>query len=114
MSDSRRLGRGLEALLGPQSREQAVASGSLKEIPLGSISPNPWQPRREFSETALSELASSIEASGLLQPVVVRPVGSRFELIAGERRFRAAQRLGWSAIPAVVREVDDQAALTLA
>ena len=114
MSDSRRLGRGLEALLGPQSREQAVASGALKEIPLGSISPNPWQPRREFSEAALSELASSIEASGLLQPVVVRPVGSRFELIAGERRFRAAQRLGWKAIPAVVREVDDQAALTLA
>src|SRR5690606_28545729 len=114
MSDSRRLGRGLEALLGPQSREQAIASGALKEIPLASISPNPWQPRREFNEDALVELASSIEASGLLQPVVVRPVGSRFELIAGERRFRAAQRLGWKAIPAVVREVDDQAAPTLA
>jgi ParB family chromosome partitioning protein len=114
MSDSRRLGRGLEALLGPTSREQAVASGALKDLPLGSISPNPWQPRREFNEPALAELASSIEASGLLQPVVVRPVGSRFELIAGERRFRAVQRLGWTSIPAVVRDVDDQAALTLA
>lgn len=114
MSDTRRLGRGLEALLGPTSREQAAASGALKELPLASISPNPWQPRREFSEPALAELASSIEASGLLQPVMVRPVGSRFELIAGERRFRAVQRLGWTSIPAVVRDVDDQAALTLA
>ena len=114
MSDTRRLGRGLEALLGPTSREQAAASGALKDLPLASISPNPWQPRREFNEPALVELASSIEASGLLQPVVVRPVGSRFELIAGERRFRAVQRLGWTSIPAVVREVDDQAALTLA
>lgn len=114
MSDTRRLGRGLEALLGPTSREQAAASGALKDLPLASISPNPWQPRREFNEEAMAELASSIEASGLLQPVVVRPVGSRFELIAGERRLRAVTRLGWTTIPAVVREVDDQAALTLA
>lgn len=114
MSDTRRLGRGLEALLGPTSREQAAASGALKDLPLASISPNPWQPRREFNEEALAELVSSIEASGLLQPVVVRPVGSRFELIAGERRLRAVTRLGWPTIPAVIREVDDQAALTLA
>lgn len=114
MSETKRLGRGLEALLGPASREQAAASGALKELPVASISPNPWQPRREFNEPALVELVSSIEASGLLQPVVVRPVGSRFELIAGERRLRAVQRLGWATIPAVVREVDDQAALTLA
>ena len=101
-------------MLGPTSREQAAASGALKDIPLAAISPNPWQPRREFNEAALAELAASIEASGLLQPVVVRPVGSRFELIAGERRLRAVTRLGWTTIPAVVREVDDQAALTLA
>lgn len=114
MSDAKRLGRGLEALLGPISREQAQASGALRELPVGNIVPNPWQPRRHFDEAALGELAASIQASGLLQPIVVRPVGSGFELIAGERRWRAAQRLGWQTVPAVVREVDDQSALTLA
>jgi ParB family chromosome partitioning protein len=113
MSDNRRLGRGLEALLGP-SKEQAESSGALREIQVTSITANPWQPRRDFDETALSELTESIRASGLLQPVVVRPVGSRFELIAGERRWRAVQRLGWTKVAAIVREVDDQAALTLA
>ncbi|HRP06928.1 MAG TPA: ParB/RepB/Spo0J family partition protein [Gemmatimonadales bacterium] len=116
MSDPKpkRLGRGLEALLGPISKEEAVESGSLREVAVNSISPNPWQPRREFREEALGELTASIEASGLLQPLVVRPVGSRYELIAGERRWRAVQRLGWTTVPVVVREVDDQAALTLA
>lgn len=114
MSETKRLGRGLEALLGPISREQAEEQGALREIPVGSISPNPWQPRREFKDEALRDLADSIAASGLLQPVVVRPVGSRFELIAGERRWRAVQRLGWKTVTAIVREVDDQAALTLA
>jgi ParB family chromosome partitioning protein len=114
MSDSKRLGRGLEALLGPMSREQAEASGALRDLAVGSIVPNPWQPRRHFDEAALGELAASIQASGLLQPVVVRPVGTGFELIAGERRWRAVQRLGWQTVPAVVREVDDQSALTLA
>lgn len=110
----KRLGRGLEALLGPISKEQAVESGALRDVPVGSISPNPWQPRREFREEALAELTASIEASGLLQPLVVRPVGSRYELIAGERRWRAVQRLKWATVPVIVREVDDQAALTLA
>lgn len=114
MTDNRRLGRGLEALLGPSAREQAENAGALREIPLTSISANPWQPRRDFDETALAELTESIRVSGLLQPIVVRPVGSRFELIAGERRWRAIQRLGWPKVPAIVREVDDQAALTLA
>ena len=114
MSEKQRLGRGLEALLGPISREQAQASGALREISVASISPNPFQPRRSFDDTALAELASSIDVSGLLQPIVVRPVGSRFELIAGERRWRAVQRLGWSKVPAVVRELDDRTTLTLA
>ncbi len=94
MSDSKRLGRGLESLLGPISREQAEATGALREIAVGAISANPYQPRRTFDEDALAELTSSIEASGLLQPIVVRPVGNRYELIAGERRWRAVQRLG--------------------
>ncbi len=114
MSETKRLGRGLEALLGPMSREQAEASGALREIPIGNISPNPWQPRQTFDDDALTELTASIEASGLLQPIVVRSVGSRYELIAGERRWRALQRLGWAKVPAIVRELDDRAALTLA
>lgn len=114
MSDSKRLGRGLESLLGPISREQAEQSGALREIAVGAISANPYQPRRTFDEEALAELTSSIEASGLLQPIVVRPVGNRYELIAGERRWRAVQRLGWAKVHAVVRQFDDRTALTLA
>ncbi|MGH7590700.1 MAG: ParB N-terminal domain-containing protein, partial [Gemmatimonadales bacterium] len=70
----RRLGRGLEALLGPVNREQAERSGALREVPVTSLRPNPFQPRTKIDEAELVELASSIEASGLLQPVVVRPV----------------------------------------
>lgn len=114
MSETRRLGRGLEALLGPISREQAEASGALREIAVDTIAPNPFQPRRSFDDTSIAELADSIAASGLLQPIIVRAVGSRFELIAGERRWRAVQRLGWSRMPAIVREFDDRTALSLA
>ena len=114
MSEAKRLGRGLEALLGPISRDQAAAQGALRELPVGTIKPNPFQPRREFDPAALDELASSIEASGLLQPIVVRSGKSGYELIAGERRWRAVQKLGWSKVPAVVKDVDDQSLLTLA
>jgi len=76
--------------------------------------PNPFQPRAEIDETALAELTASIEASGLLQPVVVRPRNGKYELIAGERRWRAVQRLSWSKIPAPVKDVDDPTLLTLA
>src|SRR3954463_5465930 len=114
MSETKRLGRGLEALLGSVTREQAQASGALRELSVDSIVPNPYQPRTQMDETALLELTSSIEASGLLQPVVVRPKNGKYELIAGERRWRAVQRLGWTKIPAVVREVDDPTLLTLA
>lgn len=115
MTETKRLGRGLEALLGPISKDEAIASGGLREIAVTAIAPNPYQPRREFEEGPLQELADSIAASGLLQPVVVRarPNG-RYELIAGERRWRAVQRLGWQKIPAVIKEVDDRALLTLA
>src|SRR5918998_5146716 len=114
MSETKRLGRGLEALLGAVSREQAEASGSLRELPVGSVLPNPLQPRTHLNEAELAELAASIEASGLLQPVVVRPRDGAYELIAGERRWRAVQRLGWTRIPAVIKDVDDQTLLTLA
>jgi ParB family chromosome partitioning protein len=110
----KRLGRGLEALLGPASREQAEASGALKELPVSSIRPNPFQPRTRLDEPALAELTASIEASGLLQPIVVRPRNGSYELIAGERRWRAVQRLGWRTVPAVVKDADNQTLLTLA
>jgi ParB family transcriptional regulator, chromosome partitioning protein len=114
MTETKRLGRGLEALLGPITREQAEAAGALKDLPISSVRPNPFQPRSGIDETALAELSASIEVSGLLQPIVVRPRGSGYELIAGERRWRAIQRLGWPTIPAVVRDADDQTLLTLA
>ncbi|MGD2134889.1 MAG: ParB/RepB/Spo0J family partition protein [Gemmatimonadales bacterium] len=111
----RRLGRGLEALLGPTSVEDARAEGSLAQLPIDRIRPNPYQPRRTVGTDALAELADSMRSSGLLQPIVVRPVGEgEYELIAGERRWRAARTLGWQEIGAVVREVDDQTLLTFA
>ena len=120
MSDTlagrRRLGRGLEALLGP-SREEGEREGNLVQLPLKDIHPNPYQPRRDVDPAALEELKSSIRQAGLLQPVVVRsaPGGNgAYELIAGERRLRACQQLGWERIPAVLREVDDRTLLTLA
>jgi len=111
----RRLGRGLEALLGPDTVTQARAEGTLTQIGVDAIRPNRYQPRHLIDETALAELASSMEESGLLQPVVVRPAQTgTYELIAGERRWRAAQKLGWAEIGAVVRDVDDRTLLTLA
>ena len=114
MTETKRLGRGLEALLGPVSREQAEASGTLRELAIARCGPTRISPAPTIDEAALAELAESMEASGLLQPVVVRAHGGGYELIAGERRWRAVQRLGWSKIPAVVKDVDDQTLLTLA
>lgn len=115
MSDGKRLGRGLEALLGPISKDAAAESGRLRDVAVGAVRPNPYQPRRVFDETALTELTESIRASGLLQPIIVRPAeAGAYELIAGERRWRAVQQLGWSTVPAVVREVDERTLLTLA
>ncbi len=114
MTETRRLGRGLEALLGPISREKAEAAGALRELAVDSIRPNPFQPRTTMDEAAFTELAASIEASGLLQPVIVRPRNGSYELIAGERRWRAVIHLGWTKILAVIKDVDDQTLLTLA
>lgn len=114
MTGGRRLGRGLESLLGPVTREQAEAQGALRELPVAQVRPNPFQPRTQFDPAALSELVASIAASGLLQPIIVRPRDGGFELIAGERRLRAVQELGWQQVPAVVKDADDQTLLTLA
>jgi len=114
MTETKRLGRGLEALLGPVSREQAEASGALRDVPMTSLRPNPFQPRTRIDEAELADLANSMKASGLLQPIVVRLRDGGYELIAGERRWRAAERLGWQKIPAIIKEVDDRTLLTLA
>ena len=118
-TDDRRLGRGLQALLGDYGGEPAAPrtdSGATGEIPVRAIAPNPFQPRRAFKGEELDELAASIRANGLLQPVTVRrtPSGSGYELVAGERRLRAVRQLGWSDVPAQVREVDDRTLLVLA
>ena len=108
----RRLGRGLEALLGTSaavSPTPSTAGGeSQHEIDIELIKPNPYQPRREFGVEELRELETSLRANGLLQPVTVRPSLHGFELVAGERRLRAASRLGWRTIPAIVRQLDEQ------
>ncbi|MBA3437890.1 MAG: ParB/RepB/Spo0J family partition protein [Thermoleophilaceae bacterium] len=105
------MGRGLAAIL-PRSR---AAESGLREIPLDLVSPNPRQPRRDFDEEALLALAESIRSRGILQPVVVRPVaGGTFELVAGERRLRAARLADLDRIPAMVREADDWERLDLA
>ncbi len=120
--EGRRLGRGLDALIkgvqsgGPASAKPASKASDEARILISQISPNPFQPRREFGPDELKELQSSLSASGLLQPITVRtvPGGRGFQLVAGERRLRAATALGWKDIPATVREVDDRALLTLA
>jgi ParB family chromosome partitioning protein len=114
MAEHRRgLGRGLSALLGeadPATEDgftEAEAGGS---IPIELIGANPRQPRRDFAEDELEELAVSIRERGVLQPILVRPApgeGGRYQIVAGERRWRAAQRAGLRDIPAVVRELDD-------
>ncbi|MFL5573544.1 MAG: ParB/RepB/Spo0J family partition protein [Gemmatimonadaceae bacterium] len=112
----RRLGRGLEALLGSATGLSSSDDGSLKSIPISQIVRNPFQPRHEFDPQELNELKDSLKASGLLQPITVRrrPGRDGFELIAGERRLRAATTLGWKEIPAIIKEIDDKTILTLA
>src|SRR3979490_2060616 len=91
---------------------EAVHPGP-QQVDIDLIEPSPYQPRTRFREEALEELARSIEASGIIQPLVVRPIGSRFQLIAGERRWRAAQRAGLTKVSVIVRQVPDQAALEM-
>ncbi len=79
-----------------------------QQIDIDLIEPSPFQPRTRFREEALDELARSIRASGIIQPLVVRPIGSRYQLIAGERRWRAAQRASLTRVPVIVRQVSDR------
>ncbi|HEU0316314.1 MAG TPA: ParB/RepB/Spo0J family partition protein, partial [Solirubrobacteraceae bacterium] len=111
---SRGIGRGLSAILSVSAPEDGDTD-ELRELPVDLITPNPRQPRRRFDEQSLSGLAASLGARGVLQPVLVRPKpGGSFELIAGERRWRAAKLAGLARIPALVRQRGDAEALELA
>ena len=130
----RGLGRGLDALLGgaalrEDNAEQDINPGypdgqavtatgnlaGLRELPVEFIRPGKYQPRQHFEDSALDDLAASIRSQGLLQPLVVRPIGTnQYELIAGERRWRASQRAGLANVPVVIREVDDEATIAMA
>ena len=110
----RGMGRGLSALLAP-THDDGPAQSELREIPVELITPNPRQPRRDFDEGALVQLADSLRERGVLQPVLLRPVpGGTYELIAGERRWRAAQLAEFDTVPALVRPHDDAESLELA
>lgn len=106
----RRLGAGLDALLGGFDAP-APASG---ELDVAAIRPNPYQPRTDFAEGDLRALAESVKSSGVLQPILVRPRGDHFEIVAGERRFRAAKLAGLTRIPATVRDVPEGSMLLFA
>jgi len=128
------LGRGLGALIREPEPKESVApekpasttsqgaavaparesiSSGPQQIDIDLIEPSPYQPRTRFREEALDELARSIKSSGIIQPLVVRPVGNRFQLIAGERRWRAAQRAGLGKVTAIIRQVPDELALEM-
>ncbi len=111
MNNKRGLGRGLGALLGSAAEPSAE---SALEIPLDRVHPNPRQPRKRFDPAALAELTDSIRVSGVIQPIVVRRDGEGYELIAGERRWRAAKQAGLERIPAVVRDATNAQSLELA
>ena len=115
------LGRGLSALLGDAAREEPVAATNppangkaVQSIEVSLIQPHPEQPRRHFDEGALQELADSIAKRGVIQPIIVRPHGGGFQIIAGERRWRASQRAHLHRIPAIVRDFDEQETLEIA
>ena len=114
------LGRGLSSLLGEVAQEAPVAGGvapargGIQMMPVSSIEPHLDQPRRHFDEDALEELAASIKTRGLIQPIVVRPHGHRYQIVAGERRWRAAQRARLHEIPVIVRDFDDAETLEVA
>ena len=108
---SKRLGRGLDALIPSLSVNE---DDKVIEITLSQLRPNPYQPRKTFDEDAIKDLAESIKQHGVIQPIIVRSVVKGYEIIAGERRFRASQLLGNATIPAVVRSFSDQQAMEIA
>ena len=124
MTPKKRLGRGLDALLSKPVAETAAVTGKagaggLRELPVELLQRGQYQPRIDIRQDTLEDLASSIRAQGIVQPIVVRPIGKeggtqRYEIVAGERRWRAAQLAGLAEIPAVVKDIPDEAAIAMA
>ena len=113
--NDKRLGKGLAALLGEEAFEEESGSGAgEREVAIEQVRANPFQPRSRIDEEALHDLTESIRRNGLLQPLVVRPAGDEYEIVAGERRWRALRRLGWTTAPIVLRELTDEQMLVLA
>lgn len=111
----RGLGKGLDKLIGDADKVARVApSARIEQLALDQLKPSSYQPRQRFDEVALETLAESIKAQGLVQPIVVRPIDNGYEIIAGERRWRAAHQAGLKQVPVIVREADDQTTLALA
>lgn len=108
------LGRGLSALIGEPATSASVAPESGSELDIDLIDPNPEQPRSRFDQRELEDLAASIRANGIVQPIVVRPHAGRYQIIAGERRWRAAQQAGLRKVPVVIKEIPDDKLLELA
>ena len=110
------LGRGLDALLMPEPTKVDAPAAGVSSLKVGDMIAGKYQPRRRFDDAALAELSASIKAQGIMQPIVVRKTaaGDKHEIIAGERRWRAAQLAGLTEVPVIVKEVDDKTALTLA
>jgi ParB family chromosome partitioning protein len=112
------LGRGLSSLLGEVAQEAPVKGGSgrsgIQMLAVASIEPHPHQPRRHFDEEALAELAASIATRGLIQPIVVRPQGDRYQIVAGERRWRAAQKAQLHEVPVIIRDFSESETLEVA
>ena len=112
------LGRGLSALMDeaarPVTESPDESRGGVRDVEIARITPNPHQPRLQFDEAAIDELAQSIAERGVLQPILLRPEGNGYQLIAGERRWRAAQRARLHTIPAIVREIDEATTAELA
>lgn len=110
----RRLGKGLAALIGEEAFEEAVPVEANREVSIERVRANPFQPRSRFEDESLEELAESIRQNGLLQPLVVRPVDDGYQIVAGERRWRALMLLGWKTAPIVARDLTDEQMLVLA
>ena len=108
------LGRGLSALIGEDTTRATAPAFVPSEIDIDLIDTNPQQPRERFNEAELEQLAVSIRANGVVQPIVLRKAGDRYQIVAGERRWRATQRAGIRKIPAVVRDIPDEKLLELA
>jgi len=113
MAKPKGLGRGLDALLGGEN-SAAPPQGDLRMLPVSQLAPGKYQPRTQMDSESLQELADSIRAQGLMQPILVREAGGRYEIIAGERRWRAAQLAGLGEVPVLLREVADDAVAAMA